>query len=81
MDDFFFKLICDDAEKEFDFNNSNISVGFGQAGDKISDFRNVRGDFNDSAIQILINNRKSRSEEFVKKGFAATNFPPPLFDY
>ena len=81
MDDFFFKLICDDAEKEFDFNNSNISVGFGQAGDKISDFRNVRGDFNDSAIQVLINNRKSRSEEFVKKGFAATNFPPPLFDY
>lgn len=77
MDDFFFKLICDDAEKEFDFNNSNISVGFGQAGDKKSDFRNVRGDFNNSAIHVLINNRKSRSEEFVRKGFSATNYPLP----
>lgn len=77
MDDFFFKLICDDAEKEFDFNNSNISVGFGQVGDKNSDFHNVRGDFSDSAIHALINNRRSRSEEFVRKGFSATNYPLP----
>lgn len=79
LDNSLFKLICDDAEKEFDFNNSNISVGFGQAGSntKESDFSNVRGNLNDSAIQILINNRKSRSEDFVRKVFSATNYPLP----
>ena len=61
------KMILKDAEKEFD-SNSRISYGIdGDEEVKDSDFKNVRGSYEENAFVKEVNKEISDCEEIAKK--------------